>query len=260
MDILNNNERMYQNPYEIDLDENGFLALNEKNARFIGAAYRLDSKYRKSFDVNDSNSAFYYIIQNANRIDGNYEVIKEICTRLDRENSTHLSVWGDHNENNNGIEITAKVISKIENLNEELKNGSTQLVEIIASAVQKRYNFSFATKFCTFMCRFLFSGTPEAHNYCIYDNVLARVIPYYAWNFIGRKYINRRGGSSIESMFKNKHNYSGYEELIDTIRMKASKKYNYMTTREEFDAMLWYYYKGNNDVINSAYEKICAEN
>ncbi len=260
MELLNNTESVIQNPYKIDLDENGFLALTDTNARFICAAYRLDSKYRKSFDEYDLHSAFYYIIQNANKIEGNYEVLKEICTRLDRENSTHLSVSGNREGDSHGIENTAKAISKIRDLKKELKNGSPQLVDIIASAVDKRNNLSFATKFCAFMCRFLFRGMPEADNYCIYDNVLASIIPYYAWIFNGIKYIKRSGRSNIEGIFKDKHNYIGYRELIDAIRVEASKKYNYLATREEFDAMLWYYYKGNNDLINSAYERIRAEN
>ncbi len=258
MNKMENKKCLYDS-YEIDLDENGFLALTKNNAKFIGAVYRLDSKYRKSFDEKDLNSAFNYVIENVNKIEGNYEVLKEICTRLDRENSTHLSVSGNQEGDNHGIENTAQVISKIQNLKKELKNGSPQLVDKIACAVKGRNNFSFATKFCAFMCRFLFAKTPQEYNYCIYDNVLASIIPYYAWIFTGEKY-NRYGKRSIESMFKDKHNYSGYSELIDTIRVEANKKYQYLTTREEFDAMLWYYYKGDDDLINSAYEIIRNDN
>ena len=241
-----------KDPYVLDLDSNGFLAMTEKNARFLCASIKLDSAYRKTYDKNDDNSAFKYAVDHNKEI-MDKEVMTEICRRIDRENSTHLSVSGNQKGDNKGISNTVDIILGIDDIVVKLQNGNADLVKTIAGydekeanlCEKKRNNFSFASKFCTYMCRFLFEGSPESDNYSIYDGVLSRILPYYAWYYCDDEtYITKRGNSGIEKVFKDKYNYEGYRDLIDRIRQKIEDKMKFPITREQFDSMLWYYYKG----------------
>ena len=98
-------ESLDKNQYTIDFDENGFLDLTQKNAELIKAILRIDSSYRKSFDKNAKESAYWYVDQNRNNIEKNKDILEEICRRIDRENSTHLAdsgrqagdAWHNHN-------------------------------------------------------------------------------------------------------------------------------------------------------------------
>lgn len=237
---------MEKSLYMLDFDSNGFLDLTSKNAELIQAILRIDSSYRKTFDVYDSDSAWSYIRKNENKIEKNKNILEEICRRIDRENSTHLAVSGLKKGDNKGITLTAEKIAKEENLIERLKTGDPELVKTISGFVQGRNNFSFASKFCAYMCRFLFSGKPEADNYAIYDGVLADVLPYYAFMY-GNKdkglLLTKNNKSTIEKKFKQEKDYEGYRTLIDEIRDGVKNEKGCEISREELDSMLWYYYK-----------------
>lgn len=237
-----------EDPYRFDLDDNGQLALTKKNAVFMRAIISNDSNYRSATDEKNINSSAWHF--------KNYRFSKDISEiekgvrLIDKENSTHLAVSGREKGSNKGIEIVANKILGIENLENELNEGSSKVVITIAESI-KGYNvFSFATKYCAFVSRYL---CEQKDNYCIYDGVLANILPYYAWYYCGRKdLLKRTGNSNIEGIYKNKYDYDGYRKLIDDIREAAYKKYSYEVTREDFDNLLWYYYKGDNLRINSA--------
>ena len=81
-----------------------------------------------------------------------------------------------------------------------------------------------------------FEGTPEADNYSIYDNVLAKTLVDYA-NTHGLHKILNGGVKFKESNFKN---YEIYSQVIDVLRTK----YGENISRNGFDHLLWYAYKG----------------
>lgn len=236
-------------PYELDLDKNGQLAFTQKNIMLINFAIRLDSNYRsKEFPNDCPNNELdsVHLIQKF-KASKDMELIDLIVEKLNKENSTHLQV------RSSAKRITKKIkLYEANDLISKLKIADNGLVLEIASACDDRNNFSFATKFCTFMCRSLFEGSVAADNYSIYDNVLANVLPYYAWVYLRNSGYIARTNSRIESEFKNKKNYPGYKQLIDDIRKTAKRISGFEITRRDFDQLLWYYYKGSNERYKTA--------
>lgn len=82
--------------YTIDLDENGKLCISEKNFNLIKLCVSLDSAYRNTNEKVEKSAAWY--IKNEFYVNGEFvfskNVVKEVCKRIDREESTHLSVSG----------------------------------------------------------------------------------------------------------------------------------------------------------------------
>ena len=253
MDRYFDNNRQYW----LEFDDNNILKLSQHNAQFISAVVRIDTNYRKSFDENNDLSAAFYIHHHSNDFAGNEDILYEICKRIDRENSTHLSVSGNHPGDNRGIELMSIGLSQITHLRERLFRGDGQLVNEISRLVDGQNKFSFATKFCASMCRYLFNGK-KADNYVRYDRYIAEILPYYLWkHHVGNENYIRVGRihykSTIESNFKEERDYQGFKELIDRIRIAAAIDNNTETlSREEFDALVWYYYKGSDKEIENA--------
>lgn len=249
---------MSGDPYVLDKDKNGFLGITKKNADFIYAVLKIDSSYRKTFDMKSEESAYGYVIQHTNSLN-EIEVMTEICKRLDKESSTHLYTTGkNYNGKMNGLELTAKRIISISDLENRLFNGDANLVNEIAGFADMN-KFSFASKFCAYMCRFLFDGTKQMDNYVIYDNVLAKTLPYYEKYFLkSTNHKTKEGADSVKSVFMDNKNYEGYRKYVDRIRIAASKENKFKLSREKFDYMIWYYYKGGE--WEKLYKYICDQN
>jgi hypothetical protein len=113
---------------------------------------------------------------------------------------------------NRGREITAQFICDLPDFYERLKNEDAGLVNQIAGAIPGRYTFSFASKYCTYLSRYLL----ETDGYSIYDKILREILPYYAWVYIGENHMARKQ-SKIEKEFgqRNRGDYLGYRNLID---------------------------------------------
>lgn len=102
-------------------------------------------------------------------------------------NSTHQASEGP-NGGGNGLELTARCIAGIADVRDRLKGSDPDLVDEIACALDGRYTFSFATKFCAYVSRGLFGPDGcSGGGYSIYDNVVSRALPYYAWVYAGEK-------------------------------------------------------------------------
>lgn len=233
------------NPYEFDLDENGMLALTKKNVDFMNGIIKTDSSYRFAMDENNSKSSCYFIKKYG--ISRDPKIVEEQVRRINKENSTHLASSGTTPGSNQGIKYTVETIRKITTLKEDLSNGNPDLVNKISVAIPNRNIFSFVSKFCTFVSRYAFEDERK-DNYCIYDNVLNNILPYYAWIYLGESY-KKRKNSSIRAEFVEIPDYGGYRELIDKIRNKSYEKTGYQISRKDFDSLLWYYYKGV-DLLN----------
>ena len=89
-----------------------------------------------------------------------------------------------------------------------------------------RTNVSFASKFCHYACFYLFEGEAEQDNYSIFDYVLRKVLPKYISHY------------RIKSW--NLDDYSEYRKAVDDILRKANAR----ISRNGFDHLLWYYFKG----------------
>ena len=121
--------------------------------------------------------------------------------------------------------------------------------DIALNAVDGRYTFSFASKYCAYMARALYKGE-KADQYAIYDKIMRDILPYYAWAYLGEVYI-KRTRSTIQDRFAKRGagKYEEYRNLIDRIILFAEKNTNveYRISRKDFDHLLWYYFKGSSD-------------
>ena len=246
------NELKLANSYKLEMiPETGLTALTRDNVARVEAMIQNDSAYSRSSDVTAApgynrkgklifggSTAYWMSELKKSLFDCKepdvdyYGLIMGAVGAVDRENSTHLNA-----DNTGRNEITARIagIGK-DKLIDYLKfpdKTDFKLIKIISekthAAVKARYNLSFASKFCHYACFYLFEGCPEQDNYSIYDNVLKRVLPRYIKHY----------GINIT----NTDDYSSYREAVDKIRIMAGTG----ISRNGFDHLLWYYYKGRLD-------------
>ena len=233
-------------PYQFDTDHNGFPVFSQKNLRFILALIENDSNYRIDFDTTAKDSMAEYLYEH---FPDSKEELRSAVKLIDKENSTHLSVKG-------GIDATVDEIMGIglDKVKIWIQNGNVELVNMLAKAIPDRLNFSFATKFCTYCNRYCFGGD----DYAIFDDVVAKIMPYYAYVYLGERHWkeirgkNTRNESTIREEFAAKLDYAGYNELVGRIINAAKQQSDTDITRADFDRLLWYYYKGIPDRIKKA--------
>lgn len=258
-------------PYEFDFDANGVLALTGENVeriRFLienDSSYRTDTSAEETKDIKDLCKKYQSegVLTNNER----RKLIKSLVTSIDKANSTHQASEGPGG-GGNGREKTAEYISnKIENLEKRLEAGDPSLVDDIADkSIDGRYTFSFASKFCTYAARELYPGEDK---YSIYDKVVRTALPYYSCVYLGEEMRLWRGrcikdpySKFGDKKFKNEDEwkYKRYSDLIGEI-IKANKmKTGYEISRENFDNLLWYYFKGERSRIEKTRNCISKEN
>lgn len=88
-------------------------------------------------------------------------------------------------------------------------------------------------------------------------------MPYYEWKFLhttknAQKNRNKKVVSTIENTFakKGSFNYEGYNKLIGQIIEAINKEKKLTIDRLTFDRMLWYYYKGDEELRQEALNEI----
>jgi hypothetical protein len=224
------------------------VKLTQDNVAKVESNIKNDSVYNNCADVTKfpskkygGSSAYWiskikpYIFQ-CEKNDFFYkQYVGEIVSAIDRENSTHLNA-----DLVGRSEITNRIvnINKRDLLNYLMLPKSTnyKIIDIIKNKTSRgRENLSFATKFCHFMCIYLFAEDGKYQdNFSIYDNVLVKILPKYI-----KKYnIN-------QNMFGDfKRNYKNYIAIIDEIRYRAEMESHELISRNGFDHLLWYFYKG----------------
>lgn len=247
---------------EFDLDKNGFVKLTKRNATL--AQEKVDSSAKvadgkKSVKTRKTLSAIreddltkndlYQLVQGSfhkDFRDGFLEIIKKI----NDTNSTRLS-------NEEQEYFANHIASQKDSILERIKQGDVSIVNDLAKAGintnQKRYNFSFASKFCTYISRYAFK---ECDKFTPYDNVLQNILPYYEWAYCGTQTV-------YDFRKKNENGYSDYIALIRKIIEHAQKLYGKEgnLTLKEFDRLLWYKYKGllGEDLIGNSEFKLIKE-
>lgn len=248
---------------KITFDKYGFLDFTQDNIELIETCISIDSRYRKAFDVTSEEGSAWYI---KNRLDFNDELtVKEVCKQIDKENSTHLYVSGNEkgaeSDNNQGLDNMVKKINEVEDIESLIVKGDLGLVDFLAKATNGIYKPSFASKFCTYVSRYKYG----LDNYSIYDNVLQRTLPYYAWIYLGEKYIARTK-SSIDikpDCISRKDGvincYEDYFHLIERLILRINEVRELKVNKEIFDHMLWYYYKGDEPLIKKSLEVVREE-
>ena len=159
-------------------------------------------------------------------------IIQGAVEAVDRENSTHLNADTRGRE-----EITKRICGfSHEELIKCLQDPDykdmllfNEIARITSAEKRARRNLSFASKFCHFACFYVFNDEDSEYqdNYSIYDSVLKKVIPLYL------KYYNL-------DVTRDLNNYKHYRTAIDDIRNACGEE----ISRNGFDQLLWYYFKG----------------
>ena len=275
-----------ESPYEFDTDQNGFPTFTQKNIDFLNGILRYDSNYSTSSDKNNPEYQASYagILERGNFFDfpatststeydelGNpIDDLYRVIVSIDKLNSTHLSSEGNSTNStssgkrNKGRAKIAHAIRDYggEKLKESLQKGDTSIIDVIADpTVGGKHNFSFATKFCSYVS----IHALEKDNYCIYDEILQQVIPYYAYMYIDdfdnklyktvkatKANGNLSRNESLVYILKQNKDYSGYRKLIDNIIVGVKNKIDVSITYADFDHLVWYYFKGSKSKIISA--------
>ena len=265
--ILNTTER--EETYSFDLKD-GYPYFTPKNLLLVDALMRYNSDYSVTIDENHPEYQETYTCFLKNKKESFFEAISgndlyKVVKSIDKINSTHLMSEGSSvpKGEHDGISKTIDKINEIDNIKERMENGDPKLVYEIASAVETKYNFSFASKFCAYVCEF---ALDKDDGYCIYDDVVQAILPLYLYRYAPEclegnyKIVNKNNpdGRRIESTvsrLKSRDNENGYEEyrkLIDAIIKGIQKAEGVEITYSQFDQLLWYYFKGSKQKIQNA--------
>lgn len=306
------NKNVILNDYYIfDVDKNNCPIFTQKNILLLDALIKYNSSYSvasddKNPEYNDSYAGILRKLKEEffdfkkyedleRKIDENlHEEIKKseevdengkekddlykVVESIDRINSTHLVSEGpSHKGVHKGRYKTSQKIRGIENLKGRLLRGDTDLIHIIASLSDEKHNFSYATKFCSYVCIHALGKD----NYCIYDEVVQSILPYYINKYIDDKEVLRRYCKIVnkndeekkrvestvcklkDKKYKGNNGISGYKEyknLIDTIILGIEKKDGIKIDYATFDHMLWYSFKGSKikvqNIMNTLIDEI----
>ena len=147
--------------------------------------------------------------------------------------------------------------------------SSVEGCEIISNHLTNGESFiskySFASKFCTYVTRNDTANVTSNDRddlYAIYDNVVRSILPYYIFkvgsednpeSFIKESVIKGRiiKQSTIECTQEG-FRYCDYRNLITNLQKRLEDN----VSLKDIDMILWYYYKGDNELIADALGQI----
>ena len=232
------------------------VKLTKDNVAKVESIIRTDSNYSSFKEANYDNKKYspYWIremgkhlrqITDEEKKETDFKTIVEnVIEKIDKENGTHLMADCEKDEKGT-IKKSArdfmkdKIITCYENktLLKYLKEpdfSKANLVSILSTPTgingKGKSHLSFASKFCHYSCYHLFSGEEEQDNYSIYDRFVREALPFYL-----KKY-------EINNIkITDKSTYKEYQQAIDAILNKADEK----ISRNGFDHLVWYYFKGD---------------
>ncbi len=242
--------------FEFELIEGTDLVkLNRRNVALVEAMIRNDSAYLKAADKTAGKKGKYkgstaYWLNKLKQVVINgvqcskkeyNEIIENSVYAVNRDNRTHV------NADRVGIKEISKRIADL--TIDELKKSLLDLsgFELIKKIEEKtnpnltgykaRENYSFATKWCHYACFYFFEEKAEQDAYSKYDNIVGKIIMKYI-SYYGIKH----NGKKIQK--KHLQNYEVFYPVVGEIINEASKKEGKKISRNGFDHLLWYYYKG----------------
>lgn len=139
---------------------------------------------------------------------------------IDITNSTHLS---QHKSKISMVEL-ANIIAAIPDVDERIKNGDPEVVNIIARSNGKINLFSFASKYCCYHNSNLY----ENDDFSILDTVLKEYLPRY-FDDVSKGQIQK---------WQDTFNYKAYNDYItgklDELRITIENR------KRKFDHFVWY--------------------
>lgn len=222
----------------IVLDKKGRVCLIEDNATKIETLIRFNPRYGKTTNEENDKCAMVLIkeLKTNERLYNDREHVRNIIGRINAENSTRMS----GNDMDDLRDIIAAIPKK--DLIKMLKNKNKkyELINLLAKETEhdKHANFSFATKFCHYMCIYLFEGEKYQDNYSIYDNNVIKTISCYRDN---QEEIPPYKKTMKESPAQY---YKRFQNAIDDILERNSDR----ISRNAFDHIMWYYAKTRENV------------
>ena len=180
-------------------------------------------------------------------------IYNAVCA-VDVENSTHLNADGVGRR-----ELTDRIVKNKHRFCDLVKNDDKryELIDILSektipqnSQHHGRENFSFATKFCHYAAFYIFEDTDYQDNYSIFDSVICDVLSSVYYNVsIGNVILKTKWSAAYARNLRRKcipysRTYGDYQGLVDSIRAACAKQTGKEVSRNGFDHLLWYYYKG----------------
>lgn len=299
---MKNEDAILKDYYIFDVDKNKCPIFTQKNILLLNALLKYNSSYSAAEDEDSGEYEKSYagILRKGNGQDffdclgkqpillkteteaiekndavdeDGYEkdAIYKVIESIDKINSTHLSSEGAKGKNKGRVK-TAQKIRGIIDLKQQLEIGEAQLVNEIARVNEitndkgnVRNNFSFATKFCSYVCRYALDDKYK-NNYCIYDEVVQSILPYYIKRYIegdewktycktineNSKKRDKRIESVISDLKEKDKGYEEYRQLIKKIIDGIERVDGIRIDNETFDHMLWYYFKGSKSKVQKA--------
>lgn len=201
--------------------------------------YLYDNSVEDNFkDIKDPQVYYEFLVYNA------------VCA-VDAENSTHINADSVGRE-----QLTSRIVSLDKDFLTQLKdtkdyplikllskqtepNGKTYKLKTgEVKKISSRENFSFATKFCHYACFFIFeeNDTEYRDSYSIYDYVVSNALKEHY------DFVDMEQDSIVvpDNFYVEK--YRNYQRKVDDIRGDV-------VSRNGFDHLMWYYYKGRGKHI-----------
>jgi len=211
-----NHEWTRKNP-----EGSGFLCATLKSIDEIEHAVHNDSKY----GVNGLELKHYLAAHQAN-IDRDTVIHKILL--IDYTNSTNLKMYGK--KGTSVFSLADKIVAHGAELDQMIQDGRPEAVEMIAGFETVNL-FSFATKYCCYHNTICYGRD----DYSIYDNIVAKTIPFY---------LNVR--STYISGCRNTRNYLEYKRIIDTL-IAVYELQDIPNIRRKIDYFLWFQDKQKNE-------------
>ncbi|MDE5601158.1 MAG: hypothetical protein K2J16_01520 [Clostridia bacterium] len=262
--------------YRVSFDEN-----NYKSSAYAIKHFDFDKLARyKELDDNSQRDVEEGIANICRLIDKENATHLSVSSMGERDSDGKKIKNGDKSNNNKGVEImTNYIVNNLQDLLDKLKNDELSgecIVDSMARCVQDVNNndnvlskFSFASKFCTYVARYKFNDENK-DKFSICDSVMCSILPYYMDKYLDEedkanykdcivaKYDYK---NSISDRAKHPENYGydfskcgygWYRDIIGKVIDGIEREINFRISRKDFDLILWYYYKGDSDLLEAA--------
>ena len=239
--------------YELDrfeMDGRRFPALTEKNAVFIEAVVRLDSRYSKDVvfneDGDNNEGTIPYWFNKIKNEEGDYgDNVAGVMRAINGSNTTRASLIDVRT-------IAERVVNRFQTKDDLINalntafcpnNDNHILSVMVKKEGNRRFELSLASKFCAYASIWLRTN----FQYAKYDKIVSKNLCFYVKKYLdedkeeGDFYIdlaNRRG--TEEELYKERlKKYYSYNLYIEKI-LEALRKKEIDMTKEVLDHIIWY--------------------
>lgn len=256
------------NPYLLDRLANKpvLLALTRKNAGFISSIinnFSDESRIKepsKNFDPEKNCSsadgmycgsmAYWFEEMKKDKTNSNFKKnVLGAVIAIDTFNKTHLESCKDGRTKMRDriCNVCRDLNGLVTKLNEPFdSNKSDHLISILTGEIdakkqdQKRFNLSFATKFCSYASFFL---TAKA-TYSIYDSIVSEYLPEYVREYLGKQvpkssYKILTASNGQDPLKSRLEIYEEYSKKIEEI-LECLRDSNIRMDKRELDHIIWY--------------------